>query len=245
MSEAIQLLTTCLVDAFFPGVARAALRCLQRTGAAVHVPRRQTCCGQPAFNAGFHAQARRMAVHTIQVLEEREGPVVVLGGSCAHMIRHAYLELFPAGDPWHLRAQALAQRTQEFSQFLAPRWPQPAQGYPHAALVAYHPSCHLLRGLGVHDEPLQLLRSLPGLQVQPLAPDCCGFGGLFAVEYGELAGAMGQARAEQILASGTQVVAGADVSCLMHLEGALRRAGSQVRCAHLAQILNGDPPGLQ
>jgi L-lactate dehydrogenase complex protein LldE len=245
MSLHVQLLTTCLVDSLFPGVARAAYQCLRRIGATISIPVRQTCCGQPAFNAGLHDLARRMAIHTIQEFEKGGGPIVVLGGSCTHMIHSGYAELFPPGDPWRERAEALSRRTFEFSQFLAPRWPKQETGYPHARHIAYHPSCHLLRGLGVQEEPPQLLASLPDLHLEVLPPDCCGFGGLFSLQYGELAGQMARHRADQILASGATVVAGADVSCLMQLEGTLRRMGSPVRCAHLAQILNGDPPGLQ
>jgi L-lactate dehydrogenase complex protein LldE len=153
------------------------------------------------------------------------------------MIRHGYLELF-ADDPSDLtRATQLAGRTFELSQFLweVLRWAPPAR--PAADLV-YHASCHLQRGLGVDEAPRRLLEQACGGPPAELEPECCGFGGIFAVEHAAISRAMLARRIGQIEASGAQRVVGGDVGCLMHLEGGLRRKGSPVHCAHLAQILD-------
>ncbi len=241
----VQLFVTCLVDSLFPAVGEAVVSALRSAGAQVAYPDQQTCCGQPAFNAGEWEAARAMARHTLEVLDASQDPVVIPSGSCAHMIRHGYLELFSLEPAWRTRAERLAQRTHEFSQFLVDvlgvrAW----QGVP-GGHAAYHPSCHLLRGMGIRAQPTQLLASIPGMRVSQLDPECCGFGGLFAVDQPELSGEMLSRRLVAIEATQAERVVGCDVSCLMHIEGGLRKRGSSVRCAHLAQVLCGDKGGLR
>ncbi len=241
----IQLFITCLIDSLFPEIGEAVLQVLQDHAGPVAFPVDQTCCGQPAYNAGFHNEARHMAQHTINVLERTEGPVVVPSGSCTAMMRHGYLELFRDDPVWLPRAQALADRTYELSQFLVDVLSVTDVGATYPARLAYHPSCHLLRALGIDRQPLTLLRSVSVAEVHALPPDCCGFGGVFAVDHEPISSEMLARRLEQIQASGAETVVGCDVSCLMHLEGGLRKAGSSVRCAHLAQILAGTGAGLR
>ncbi len=245
--QPLTLFPTCLVENFFPRVAQAAANLLARLGYAPHTPRGLTCCGQPAFNAGHWEEARRMALHTLKVLEASEGPVVLPSGSCAGMIRHGYPQLF-ADDPVNLpRAQSLAERTYELTEFLwshSPATPTPATPQPPNPLLsppalAYHPSCHLLRQLGVDHQPKDLLRAA-GIPFTVLSPECCGFGGVFAVEQPELSEALLERKIADIEASGARIVTGCDVSCLMHIEGGLRKRGSPVRCVHIAEVLDGD-----
>lgn len=240
-----QLFITCLIDSLFPEVGEAVLRVLQSCVGPIAFPADQTCCGQPAYNAGFHDEARRMAQHTIDVMERSDGPVVVPSGSCAAMLRHGYLELFAHDPHWLARARALAGRTYEFSQFLVDVLAVTNLDSSHAARLAYHPSCHLLRDLGIDRQPLTLLEHVSGAEVQPLPPDCCGFGGVFAVDHEPISSEMLSRRLTQIEASRAETVVACDVSCLMHIEGGLRKAGSSVRCAHLAQILAGTEAGLR
>ena len=240
-----QLFITCLIDSLFPEVGEAVLQVLSDHAGPIAFPVDQTCCGQPAFNAGFHDEARRMARHTINVLERTEGPVVVPSGSCAAMMRHGYLELFANEPAWLPRAQGLAGRTYELSQFLVDVLCLTDLSASFPARLAYHPSCHLLRGLGIDRQPLSLLESVAGAEVHALPPDCCGFGGVFAVDNEPISSEMLARRLAQIEASGAETVVACDVSCLMHLEGGLRKAGSSVRCAHLAQILAGKAAGLR
>src|SRR5262245_881539 len=156
----VQLLHTCLVNEFAPDVGFAVVRVLERLGYEVQVPMDQTCCGQPAFNAGFHDQARAAARPTIAVLEATDGPIVIPSGSCGDMVVHQY-EALLGGDPeWQPRAHAVASRCTEFSVFVAARLERHATLGRLSARVAYHPSCHLLRGLGVNREPHQVLAAI-------------------------------------------------------------------------------------
>ena len=245
MSQNVQLFVTCLVDSLFPEVGEAVLAVLSRAGVQVSFPEGQTCCGQPAFNAGFWKEARKMACHTIEVFERTEGLVVIPSGSCAAMVKHGYLELFADEPEWLRRAKALAERTREFSQFLVDDLGIRDLGASFPARCAYHPSCHLLRGLGVDSQPLSLLEAVDGLEVEPLEPECCGFGGVFSVDHEEVSGEMLARKLERVAASGAELVVAGDVSCLMHIEGGLRKQGSPVRCAHLAQLLAGREGGLR
>jgi L-lactate dehydrogenase complex protein LldE len=234
----VDLFVTCLIDAFFPEVGESVVRILRAAGADVGFPAGQTCCGQPLFNTGFRDLARRQAQRTLDVLEARPAPVVVPSGSCAAMMRHGYPELFRDEPRLLDRARRLAGRTYELSEFLVDvvGWEPPRKA--EGALV-YHASCHLQRGLGVEAQPRRLLEFATGAAVPALASECCGFGGAFSVEHAEIAAAMLARRLEQIRASGAAHVVANDVGCLMHLEGGLRRAGSEIRCLHLAQALDG------
>jgi L-lactate dehydrogenase complex protein LldE len=186
-----------------------------------------------------------MAKYTIDVLERTEGPVVVPSGSCAAMIRHGYLELFANDPAWFPRAQSLAERTFEFSQFLVDVLAVNNTGTSLPTRLAYHPSCHLLRELGIHRQPLSLLKSASDSEIHELPPDCCGFGGVFAVDHEPISSEMLARRLAQIEASAAETIVACDVSCLMHIEGGLRKVGSSIRCAHLAQILAGKGAGLR
>jgi L-lactate dehydrogenase complex protein LldE len=241
----IQLFITCLIDSMFPEIGESVLHVLEEHGGPVIFPVDQTCCGQPAYNAGFHDEARRMAAYTIDVLERIDGPVVVPSGSCAAMIRHGYLELFADDPTWFPRAHSLAERTFEFSQFLVDVLSVENNSASPTTRLAYHPSCHLLRDLGVHQQPLSLLGSIADAEIHELPPDCCGFGGVFAIDHEPISSEMLERRLAQIEACAAEIVVACDVSCLMHIEGGLRKSGSSIRCAHLAQILAGVGAGLR
>ncbi len=242
---AIQLLVTCLIDGLFPEVGESVVEVLTRAGVDVAFPPAQTCCGQPAFNAGYWDEARRMARHTIEVFEASPDPVVIPSGSCAHMIRHGYLELFADEPAWLSRARRLAERTSELTEYLVDRLGRTGFGAASSTRVAYHPSCHLLRGLGVDRQPLALLEQVRGLDILRLEPECCGFGGVFSIEQADLSAAMLERKLAAIESANVTAVTGCDVSCLMQIEGGLRKRGSRVRCLHLAQVLAGKEPGLR
>ncbi len=225
------------------GIGRIAV--LRACEVQVAFPLDQTCCGQPAFNAGDWGSSRKMARQTIEVLEATQDPVVIPSGSCAHMVRHGYLQLFADEPAWLARADQLASRTYELSQFLVDILGVQAWAGVPGGTCAYHPSCHLLRGMGIESQPLQLLESIPEMQVTRLEPDCCGFGGVFSVDQPELSSAMLARKLQAVHASQAARVIGCDVSCLMHIEGGLRKQGLDVRCAHLAQVLAGDGGGLR
>jgi L-lactate dehydrogenase complex protein LldE len=243
--DVVSLFWTCLVDALFPEVGEATIELLHHAGVKVEFPLDQTCCGQPAFNAGFWPEARQMAMHTIQVLEKAPGPVVIPSGSCTAMIRHGYLELFAEDPAWLARAKALADRTFELTEFLVDEAGIVDFEASFEGSVAYHPSCHLLRWLGVDRQPLALLGGVQGSTMHRLEAECCGFGGVFAVEHSEISGEMLKRKLHRVLESGARVVTGCDVSCLMQIEGGLRHDGHPIRCAHIAQLLTGREPGLR
>ncbi len=246
MAFTIQLFITCLVDTLYPQVGEAVVRVFQRLGGQVIFPKNQTCCGQPAFNAGERKPARDMAAHMIRCFEAQPHPVVTPSGSCAAMLRHSYLELF-AGEPeWLERARALAQRTYEFSEYLVDVLGVSDVGAQFAGPVAYHASCHLLRSLGVDRQPRWLLehvwdgRSAAPLEVRSLpgGPECCGFGGVFSVEHARVSGSMLERKLAALQASQAPTLVACDAGCITHISGGLQRRRQPQRVLHLAQVLN-------
>lgn len=240
----VQLFVTCLVDQFFPRTGLAVADVLERLGVEVYVPPGQTCCGQPAFNAGFRDHARAMARQAVDLLERDPAPIVVPSGSCADMLVHQAPEILAEDPVYAPRAAAVAARTFELTQYLVDVLGRADCGACASGSVAYHPSCHGLRGLGVERQPRELLAHVRGLEVRPLedAETCCGFGGLFAVKMSAISGAMLERKLDHIEASGAATVVATDVSCLMHLAGGLRRRGSRVVARHIADVL-AEPAG--
>jgi len=235
----IQLFHTCLVNEIDPDVGMAVVRVLERAGVAVEVPRDQTCCGQPAYNAGFHDEARDVARHTLRVLDATEGAIVIPSGSCADMIVHQYPLLFEKDPAALARARRVAARCREFSQYLAESAPNVARRRVDAC-VAFHPSCHLLRGLGVRDQPIAALRAVEGVRQAEVREqeECCGFGGLFSIKNADISAGMLDRKLDAIEASGADRVVSCDLGCLLHVGGGLHRRGSQIRVQHLAQLLD-------
>ncbi len=204
----------------------------------VEFPFDQTCCGQPAFNAGYTEQARRMAEHTVRVLDATEGPIVTPSGSCADMVIHHAPELL-AGGEWEEASRRVAARVRELTQFLVDDLGLADVGAKGSGTVIYHRSCHGLRNLGLRGQAETLLDSVEGLERCELegAEECCGFGGLFSIELPEVSAAMMDSKIGKVLASGADTLVGGDVSCLMHISGGLRRRSAAVDVRHIAEIL--------
>jgi L-lactate dehydrogenase complex protein LldE len=230
-------MVTCLGDALFPDVGLATVRLLRRLGIDVDFPQAQTCCGQPHFNSGYHDLARDLARHTITAFANSQ-TVVTPSGSCAAMVKLEYPELLHGDLIWHARAEDLARRTHELSDFLVNVLKVEDVGGRFDGRVTYHMACHL-RGLGVQSEPQRLLSKVRGLELVPLErfDECCGFGGSFAVRYPGISGAMVQDKATLIEKSGASAVVATDAGCLMNIGGCLRRRGSAVKIMHLAEVL--------
>lgn len=228
----VALFTTCLGDQFFAEACADAVRLLRHLGVTVDVPKGQTCCGQPAFNAGRRSEAKRMARHTLAVLADAEH-VVLPSGSCAGMIRCFYPSLL-AGDG----AERIGERTWELSQFVVE-----VLGVDHLGdglsgkRVVYHHSCHALRELGIRDAPLALLRGC-GAEVVPwiAAEECCGFGGLFSAKLPEVSAGMADRKLDTLPPA--DFVTSSDAGCLLQLSGRSthRRAGGPP-FVHLASAL--------
>lgn len=234
-----QLFVTCLIDHFFPEVGFAVVEVLERAGLTVQFPPEQTCCGQPAFNAGFWDEAGAMARHTVNILAQSQAPIVVPSGSCADMIVHHYPRLLAGDIAYADKAREIAGRTYEFSQFLVDELGQTDLKAKATGCATYHASCHGLRGLGIKEQPRQLMQQIEGLEYKelPEAESCCGFGGVFAVKMGAISGAILADKLDNIEATGADTVVGIDVSCLMNIAGGLRRRGSSVQIKHLAELL--------
>ncbi len=236
----VGLFVTCLVDLFRPSVGFAAVKLLQDAGCIVEVPV-QTCCGQPAYNSGDRATTATIAVQVIDAFAGFDH-VVAPSGSCAAMIRRHYPELF-ADDPEMLRrAEELASRTHELVSFLADVMGVRRVDAAFDGAVTYHDGCSGLRELGVKDQPRRLLGTVRGLDLIESADTdvCCGFGGTFAVKYGELSNSIVERKVGTVVASGARTLVAGDLGCLMNIAGKLSRMGSPVEVRHVAEILAGE-----
>jgi L-lactate dehydrogenase complex protein LldE len=247
----VGLFITCLVDVMRPEIGMATVRLLEEAGCTVEVPMAQTCCGQPGFNSGDSVAARDLAR---KVLDEFEGfeYVVVPSGSCGGMIRHHYPTLFADDPDLRVRFERLCGRTWELTSFLhdvlqVKRLPGRFEG-----TVTYHDSCAGLRELGVSAQPRALMALNPAIQCTEMKDSraCCGFGGTFAIKYGNISSAIVDEKIDNIAATGAQCVVLGDLGCILNIEGRLRRRGDQTtRVLHIAQVLAGEveplPPAQQ
>jgi L-lactate dehydrogenase complex protein LldE len=237
MPRKVSLFVPCFVDQLLPQVAVDTVKVLRRIGWEVEFREAQTCCGQPAFNTGYWDDARPCAERFVRVFEGCE-VIVCPSGSCTTMVRNFYPELLKESS---MRAAAIAtgQRTYELSEFLVKVAGVTDVGavFPHT--VTYHAACHGLRELHLQQEPLSLLRAVQGLKLvdMPRHEECCGFGGTFATKFADISAAMGQSKAENVVASGAEYVTAIDPSCLMHVQGMLERNKFAAKTIHLASIL--------
>ncbi len=240
----LALYVTCLVDLMRPAVGLAALRLLEEAGCEVVVPAAQTCCGQPAWSAGNRDLARDLAQKAIAELEGCDY-VVIPSGSCADQIRNVYPQLLADDPAWAARARAVAARSHELTAFLADVLALDAVPGTFAGSVTYHDSCKGLRGLGVKAQPRELLARVRGLTLAEMrdCEECCGFGGAFAVRFGDISTAIVDRKCEAIAAAGADAVVGGDLGCLLNIEGRLRRRGdTRTRVLHVAEVLAGAEP---
>jgi L-lactate dehydrogenase complex protein LldE len=227
----VALFVTCLVDTLTPHVGRATVELLERLGVEVVFPRAQTCCGQLHHNAGYARDAALLARRYGQVFEGFDA-IVTPSGSCAGHVRRHVPDLAPESAP-------AAAATLELSELLVDRLGSLDVGSTFTGSVAYHPTCHSLRVLGLGDRPERLLGAVPGLDLRVLgeATECCGFGGAFAVKNAAVSSAMLDEKLGHVLDTGADAVCACDSSCLLHIGGGLERRGSRVRAVHLAEVL--------
>jgi len=238
MPTTVSLMVTCLGDVIRPEAGAATVRVLRRLGVDVGFPESQTCCGQPFFNSGFADEARRLARHTIETFDNGR-PVVTPSGSCAAMVKLEYSHLFEDDPAWRARADELAGRTFELSDYLVNQLGVEDVGARFEGTATYHYACHL-RGLGLTNEAERLIQAVTGLTFVPAErhDQCCGFGGSFAVRYGNVSTAMVGDKAGCIVATQASVVVSTDTGCLMNIGGYLRRQGLPTRTLHLAELLD-------
>jgi L-lactate dehydrogenase complex protein LldE len=241
----VSLYVSCLVDQCWPSVGLATAALLEHCDCEVIYDPAQTCCGQPFCNSGYPAAATPLAQKVIADFERSGAPALVTpSGSCAAQLHH-YPDLFANDATWRARAERLAERTFELSQFLVHRGMTQAPGR-FSGRVGWHDGCHGLRDLGVREQPRQLLRSVPGVQFVelPAADACCGFGGTFSVKLPELSVAIADHKLDAVQKASIDVLASGDASCLMHLRGRLERRAIPVRVMHLAEVLAHGLPGV-
>ncbi len=233
----VSLFIPCFVDQMLPAIGMDVVRVLRRIGCDVDFPQAQTCCGQPAFNSGYWQDARVLAERFVRVFRGSE-TIVCPSGSCTTMVRAFYPELL-AGTTLHDEAKNLGTRVFEFSELLVKvvRVKDVGAHFPHR--VTFHDACHGLRELHIKAEPRELLRHVRGLELleMPRSEECCGFGGTFATKFGMISAAVGETKVGNAEASGAEYLASNDPSCLMHIDGVLRRRNSRVRTIHIASIL--------
>ena len=236
----VSLFVTCLVDQMWSSVGTSCVAVLRRAGCEVEFDERQTCCGQPAFNTGYRAEARRVAKRFIEIFEESKADAIVSpSGSCTAMVHH-FAELFADDPQWLARARSLKSRTHELSSFLVRVLEIEDVGATWNGRLTWHDACHGLRDLNLKNEPRRLIRNVRGAEFVEIenAETCCGFGGTFSVKYPEISVAILDHKIEAIERAGVDAVVSSDVSCLMQIGGRLSRKGSSVRVMHLAELLN-------
>ena len=243
--KTVSLFVTCIVDMIYPQTGMSVVDILQHIGVAVDFPMAQTCCGQPAFNAGYRDEARAVAKHFFKAFKDAE-LIVTPSGSCATMIRHEYPQLFEPGagqfdSALYEQARRAASITWEFSEFLVD-----GLGIgdldlrlPSKETFAMHDACHGLRGLGLGGAARQLIANMGNAELVELkeCEVCCGFGGLFSIKMADISNAMLENKIEHINNSTAETIVTGDVSCLTQMNGGLSRGKSRKRVVHLADVL--------
>jgi L-lactate dehydrogenase complex protein LldE len=232
------LFVTCLVDLMRPSVGFAAVKLLEQAGCDVFVPQTQTCCGQPAWNAGADKDAAAIARQVIDAFESFDY-VVAPSGSCGGTIAKHYPEILRDDPAYAPRARALATKTYELISFLVDVRGMKCVSARCPARVCYHDSCSSLREMKVKSQPRVLLADVEGLQLAELKePEvCCGFGGLFSVKYPGISERMADDKIADVQSTGASLLIGGDLGCLLHLAGRMERQGKPIAVRHVAEVL--------
>lgn len=242
MAMRVGLFVTCLVDLMRPRIGFAALELLQAAGCEVIVPEAQTCCGQPGYNSGERASAVALARKVVREFADCEY-VVVPSGSCAGMMRTHYPDLLrdvPEAERVALRA--LAERSYELTDFLVNIMRYQGSSKSLIKSITYHDSCSGLRELGIKQQPRALLAQVEGTELREMneCEQCCGFGGTFAIKFGDISAHIAERKCENITASGADAVVLGDLGCMLNIEGRLRRRGdAKTQVLHVAEVLAG------
>ena len=234
---------TCLVDLMRPSIGFAAIKLLEAGGAEVYVPATQTCCGQPAYNSGDREDTRALARKVVTEFEACDY-LVAPSGSCSGMIRTHYGELFANDATWSSRVDTLARKTYELTDFLVNVLKLERVPGAYRGTITYHDACAGLREMGVKDQPRALLARMDGVRINEMAECemCCGFGGTFAVKFGEISARLADNKCQHIVNSGAETVVLGDLGCMLNIEGRLRRRGEATRVMHVAELLAGEGP---
>jgi L-lactate dehydrogenase complex protein LldE len=232
------LFIPCMVDLFLPEIGEACLHLLRHLDRDPIYHPEQTCCGQPAIHAGYRRQAKDAAKHFVDVFGQDEA-VVCPSGSCVCTVKDRYPDLLQDEPDWLRRAEELAARVYEFSQYLVDVLGVEDVGGSCGGKVTYHESCRVLRGLGVSEQPKKLILAVKGVQFVPLqyAEACCGFGGSFSAEYPDISEVLVSEKAANYIASGADVLIACDPGCLLNVGGYLNRNHPEKKVKHIASFL--------
>jgi len=235
----VSFFSTCLVDNLFPQVGIDTVTLLEKLGCSVVFNRKQTCCGQPLANSGYHQKAKksmRLLIETM--LSDEVDYVVAPSGSCVLQISE-YPHFFQDEPQVLAQAEKLVAKTRELTDFIVNVLNKDKVDARLNAKAAYHPSCHMTRLLGVKEPPLKLLEGVTGLELVPFKNQdkCCGFGGTFSVKLGELSGAMAADKVDNLIASGADTIIGCDAGCLMNIKARLEEINHPMQVLHIANVL--------
>ncbi len=233
---------TCLIDLLYPRAGLAGMQLLRNAGVRVIFPDNQTCCGQPAFNSGYRDEARTVA-RALMACFPSDLPIVVTSGSCAGTIKHHWPELF-AGQKDESSATAIAKRVYELTEFLVTQLDLQLSDLGEPTRIAIHTSCSARREMGVAEHIETLVGQLANVEVleQARKPECCGFGGTFAIKQAEISGAMVKDKTDALRETGAERVISQDCGCLMNIGGAFAKqeadgAGTAPPTQHIAEFL--------
>lgn len=236
----VSLFIPCLTDLFFPQSGMNMVKVLKRLGVNVSYKQEQTCCGQPAFNSGYHHEAKALAQRFLDILSDAEY-IVAPSGSCTSMVKIFYNDLLQLDDRYREKAEHVKSRLYEFTSFLVDVMRVEDVGATYPVRVTFHDACHGLHELHMKSQPRKLLAHVRNLEFVEMEQSelCCGFGGTFAVKHANISSAMAEEKIDQIMKLNIEYVVSIDSSCLMQIEGMLRRKGSRIRTTHIADILAG------
>ena len=228
---------TCLIDLCYPQAGLAGIELLQREGIQVIYPQSQSCCGQPAYNAGFPEEARKVARQQLKAFP-KDYPIVIPSGSCGGMLKHHYPRLF-ANEPEAAEAQRFASQVFELSEFLVTVLDVKLEDRGQPIRVTWHSSCSALREMRVIDYSKSLLRQLKNVELIELQREreCCGFGGTFSVKQPELSAAMVGDKVADIEQTSAALLLSGDCGCLMNIGGALKHRNIPIPARHIAEFL--------
>ena len=233
----VQLFIPCFVDQLYPSVAFNMVKVLEKVGCSVRYNSNQTCCGQPAFNAGFWGESREVCFKFIKDFEGADY-IVAPSASCVGFVRNYYTKLFDNSSA-HNEVKHLSERIFEFSEFMINVLGVDDVGATLEGKATYHDSCAGLRECKIKSEPRQLLSNVRGLELVEMndVETCCGFGGTFAVKFEPISISMADQKVTNANETGAQYLISTDMSCLMHLEGFMKQQGSGIQVLHLADAL--------
>ena len=237
MGMTVSIFIPCFIDQLYPQVGFNMVKVLEKAGCMVQYNTNQTCCGQPAFNAGFRGEAKEVCSKFIKDFSDAEY-IVAPSASCVGFIRNYYPSLFNNSSV-HNNVKALAERTFELSEFLVNVLQVDDLGASFPAKATYHDSCAALRECKIKNEPRQLLSKVKGLELVEMNDNetCCGFGGTFAVKFDTISVAMADQKITNAATTNAEYIISTDMSCLMHLEGCIKHKGSGLKVLHLADVL--------